>query len=63
MSTACTNKRQVEGMGWDLAQEGPCSITAGHPPVAPLFGLDEGRVPRAQAAISLCQLSLGLHHS
>ena len=50
-------------MGWGLAQEGPCSITAGHPPVAPLFGLDEGRVPRAQAAISLCQLSLGLHHS
>ena len=54
------------GVGRDLSQEGPtgsCSLTAGQPPIAPLFGLDEGRVPRARAAISFCQLSLGIHHS
>ena len=45
------------------SQEGPpgsCSIRVGELPTAPLFGPDEGRVPRRQGAISFGQLSPGL---
>ena len=49
------------GRGGSLSQVSPpgsCSIPVGDLPTAPLFGPDEGSVPRGRAAISFCQLSL-----